>query len=645
MPYDTFRNEDIYAAPDIDTGLLSQAAHNLHARGMQRREHEHEDGARKRKDDRDRLAGLSEGATEHTEIQKGISGRFGSLLENFKNNGYNFNPEDKANAEKLAQDITWAKKNDEKAKGVQAQIAQQSSDDIGFNSNKALDKLQKIKGSARTNEEASSAYDQFNADPLEFHEPSRILNKYLEESRKKMPKNSESISIESPGGVTRTTDIEQSTPFMKDLGMSEQKMPDGTTRKIQKLAPITSTDDMISEGYVDDYFKFHPLQKAAYVKSVTDEEVDAAIKLANEKRLKDGDRPNLSKENMGDAIRDEIAQQKAAKDLLDANKGINDVRTALKREKQPAPAAGSMDKFTIQTASSSPQQNLVRERSSKMSDGTTKRVVGTYSYHTPMKSVAILDDKGNPLKVSVSNVSGTNETTGREFATAQTVEGAPLNGLNFAIGNRVFKNGKLITRESNVSADKSKDWYAGVDKVLSVENLKKEILKDKDPVIYPWAEVSVPKRRNDFTDLSPKDRQSAERLQELSKIPPGDLTPEQREEYANLHVKYNEYIDHNVSTDASNIPQLNQYAKKKGFSSVSKMLEAQMSPEERQKFRKTVETLERNKAIAKKEIAEGNTAPVGYNKSDPSSVMSHIVYKLGITDKAKAKEKYLELTK
>lgn len=390
-------------------------------------------------------------------------------------------------------------------------------------------------------------------------------------------------------------------------GKNGKKVPavDANGQPIYELRQAETVDEVMP--LVNTYFDTNANTKWT-VNKVAREEKDKIDQLtadwvSSERNRPDGGVPSKEVvEAKKKLIARDLAKQQVAKEWLQLERPttvLNNTRTV---DEPRQPSAGSMDRFTMQTASSSSQQNLVRQRTSKMSDGTTRKKTDTYTYHTPMKSVSILDDKGVPLKVSIANVSGTNETTGREFASAQTVESAPLNGLNFAIGSKRFRNGKEYIKESNMSAENSKDWHDGVNKRLTVENIKKELISGNDPIIYPWAEVSVPKRKNDFTDLSSKDRAAAERLQELSKITSSDMTEDERNEYATLHVKYNEYIDHNLSTDASNIPQLSQYAKKKGFQNVSQMLQASMTPAERTKFKETSALLEKNKAIARKEI-------------------------------------------
>jgi bifunctional DNA-binding transcriptional regulator/antitoxin component of YhaV-PrlF toxin-antitoxin module len=393
--------------------------------------------------------------------------------------------------------------------------------------------------------------------------------------------------------------IEEAIPEAKSLFEADRNYADWTTRQVARS----------EKGKIDEL---------------------TAEWISSERNRPDGGVPSKEIiEAKKQLIARDLAERKVAKQLLQLDRPAVVSSNTRSLDEQIQPVAGSLDKFTLQTASSTPQQNLVRQRTTKMSNGTSTKKIDTYTYHTPMKSVNILDDKGNQLKVSLSNVSGTNETTGGEFASAQTVEAAPLNSLNFAIGNKKFKNGKAYVSESNVSADKSKNWYDGVNKTLSVENIKKELLKGNDTVIYPWAEVSVPKRKNDLTDLSTKDKLSAERLQVLSKIPASEMSEEERIEYGTLHVKFNEYIDHNLSTDASNIPQLNQYAKKKGFQNVSQMLQASMTPEERAKFRETSALLEKNKAIARKEIEQGNTGATKPQKT------IHPEIKLSLIDQIK----------
>lgn len=297
----------------------------------------------------------------------------------------------------------------------------------------------------------------------------------------------------------------------------------------------------------------------------------------------------------------DLATRKTASVLKEMEDGLVSVTNKRQLPPQQSEASKAND-YSLQQSSTTSQKNLVRQRTFNKTDGTKSAKVDTYSYHTPMKSVVPLNKNGKPLKGSFGNVSGTNETTGAAFVSAQTVEDAPINGLNLALGTKKYVNGKGILRDVSISADQNEDWATGALKALTTESIKSKLKKGEDVEIYPWAEVSVPKRKDDLSNLSSKDREDAERIIELSKIPPSEMDEDQRKEFAEKSVKYKEYIDHNVSMNANEIPQLHQLAKRQGYKNIKDWIKSQMSPVERNKLEGVEKELEQRKAVARKEI-------------------------------------------
>jgi hypothetical protein len=442
----------------------------------------------------------------------------------------------------------------------------------------------------------------------------------------------DSVTKETPTGKTGY-DISGSTAFPINEPV---KLPDGT-EGVKRRAP-RNEQELVDAGYADRFLSTNPMVAHHWTQAASvsrqnqiTENANSRVKAAVDSGIATLDETGKPSEQFvkgayEQAVADETRKM-VAKRLLDTDRGKLNIKTVNEVKAPRQAQVGSLETYSLQPTSITPQKNLIRKRGSD--DATV------HTYHMPMNSMSLLDQKGQPLKVSIANMSGINETNGKRFSSSQTIEGAPINGLNFAIGYPSFQGQKWEVNEHNIGADNTPDWKTGAEKTLSVNTIKENLRHGKKPpIIYPWVEVSVPARKNDLSELSSKDREDAERLQELNKLKSSKMTHEQRDEYSGLYVKYNEYIDHNISTDANNVPQLNQYAHKKGFDSVRDMLLSEMTPEQRQTFIGVEKLKDKNTVIAEKELADEKKSGSAKNSGHP---------KLS-SDREKAMSQYNKLT-
>jgi len=294
---------------------------------------------------------------------------------------------------------------------------------------------------------------------------------------------------------------------------------------------------------------------------------------------------------------EELLVKHTAKQMFAANKGLIDATTSVQYD-EPRKAAqlneGDIRNYQPIQAQTNNKTNLTRVR---VENGEPN--AETHTYWQPANTVSLLNPKTNkPLNVSINNPVGTNETTGKSLVSSKTIPDANLTGINFSYGKtRKNANGQEELIDYQIKEDKSGSWLDGFKKDMTLQKVKDAMAKGEDIKIYPIAFASLPAKTKANTTQEMQDVSELVRLQKTT-----NRTKSENKRLGKLTSLYGDYIENNVSVNASTIPQIAKLAKERGMT-VEQYTLANMQPHERQTIQEANDYLNGLKQEAKSGVS------------------------------------------